>query len=201
MKEGEKKVIGFSIRYLFLLLVAIPNLGLFYYIFTPLTVYPSYWLFKLVFDASLYQNIILLDSSSIIEIVPSCVMGSAYYLLLILNLSVPEIKLKKRLFMIFSAFLTLLIINIIRIFLLGYLYTSNSPLTDPLHIFFWYFLSIVFVLGIWFAQTKIFKIKEIPFYSDIKFLYNEIKQGFSKKKSRKQKKNKKNIKRKKIKNK
>lgn len=197
MKEGEKKVLGFSIRYLFLLLVAIPNLGLFYYIFTPLTVYPSYWLFKLFFDSALYQNIILLNSSSIIEIVPSCVMGSAYYLLLILNLSVPGIKLKKRLFMISSAFLTLLIINIIRIFLLGYLYTSNSPLTDPLHIFFWYFLSIVFVLGIWFAQTKIFKIKEIPFYSDVKFLYKEIKQGFSKKKE--DKKPKKKIKKRKIK--
>jgi exosortase/archaeosortase family protein len=187
MKDVKNKVMSFSIRYLVLVLVAIPNLSLFYYIFSPLTIYPSYWLFTLVFDASLYQNLILLNSTSVIEIIPSCVMGSAYYLLLILNLSVPGIKLGKRLFMIVSAFLTLLIINVLRIFLLGVLYTSNSPWSDPLHVFFWYFLSIIFILGIWFAQTKIFKIKEIPFYSDIKFLYQEIKEGFAKNKKDKKK--------------
>ena len=185
MKDVKNKVIGFSIRYLILILVALPNLKLFYYIFSPLTVYPSYFLFNLVFDASLYNNLILLNSSSIIEIIPSCVMGSAYYLLLILNLAVPGIKLGKRLFMIISSFLALLIINLLRIFLLGILYASNSPWSDPLHVFFWYFLSIIFVLGIWFAQTKIFRIKEIPFYSDIKFLISHIKQDKSKKKIKK----------------
>jgi exosortase/archaeosortase family protein len=176
MRDVKNQVISFSIRYLVLILVAIPNLSLFYSVFSPLTIYPAFFLFKLVFNASLYQNLILLNSSSVIEIIPSCVMGSAYYLLLILNLSVPGIKLGKRLFMIFSAFLTLLIINVLRIFLLGTLYTSNSPWSEPLHIFFWYFLSIVFVLGIWFIQTKLFRIKEIPFYSDVKFLFSQIRQ-------------------------
>jgi len=182
MKEVENKVISFSIRYLILILVAIPNLSLFYYIFSPLTIYPSYWLFSIVFDTSIYNNLILINSTSVIEIIPSCVMGSAYYLLLILNLSVPNIRLWKRLFMILSSFLTLLIINVLRIFLLGVLYTSNSPWSDPLHLFFWYFLSIIFVLGIWFTQTRVFNIKEISFYSDIKFLISQIKQGKSKKK-------------------
>ena len=188
MKDVKSKVINFSIRYLILILVAIPGLNLFYYVFSPLTIYPSYFLFNLVFDASLYNNLILINSNSVIEIIPSCVMGSAYYLLLILNLSVPNIKLGKRLFMILSSFLTLLIINVLRIFLLGTLYTSNSPWSDPLHVFFWYFLSIIFVLGIWFVQTKIFRIKEIPFYSDIKFIYSNTKSKESYKKPRSSKK-------------
>ena len=192
MKDVKKRVINLFIRYLILLLVAVPNLGLFYYVFSPLTIYPSYFLFNLVFDASLYGNIVLINSCSVIEIIPSCIIGSAYYLLLILNLSVPNIRLKKRLLMILSAFLTLLVINILRIFLLGVLYTSNSPWSDPLHQFFWYFLSIIFVIGIWLAEIKIFRIKDIPFYTDIKFLIPQFESKKSKrskhKKSRKKKK-------------
>ena len=175
MKDAKKRVTNFLIRYLILIIIAIPNLALFYYIFTPLTVYPSYFLFRLFYDASLYGNIILLNSCSVIEIVPSCVIGAAYYLLLILNLSVPNIKLKKRLLMIFSSFLTLLIVNILRIVLLGALYTSNSPWSDPLHKVFWYFLSVIFVVGIWFGEIKAFGIKGIPFYTDVKYLLSHIK--------------------------
>ena len=35
----------------------------------------------------------------------------------------------------------------------------------------WYLGSTLFVIGIWFIEVKLFKIKEIPIYSDIKFLY------------------------------
>ncbi len=169
----HKKVVDFAIRYLLLVLIAFPGLMLFYKIFSPLTIYPSYWIFSLFFEASLYANIILLNNTLVIEIVPACVMGSAYYLLLILNLSIPNIKLKKRLIMLLTAFASLLIINILRIVLLGSLYNIGSIWGDPLHTFFWYFLSIFFVIGIWFAQIKIFKIKDIPFYTDLKFLFSQ----------------------------
>jgi hypothetical protein len=32
--------------------------------------------------------------------------------------------------------------------------------------------SIAFVIGIWFITVKVFKIKEIPFYSDVSSLIN-----------------------------
>jgi hypothetical protein len=37
------------------------------------------------------------------------------------------------------------------------------------------FLSIVFVVGIWFAEVRFFKIKEIPFYDDLRFVSSHIK--------------------------
>ncbi len=188
MDSAHKKVVDFAIRYLILVLIAFPGLVLFYKIFSPLTIYPSYWIFQIFFDASLYSNIILLDSSFVVEIVPACVMGSAYYLLLILNLSIPNIKLKKRLIMILTSFASLLIINILRIVLLGALYNLGSIWGDPLHTFFWYFLSIFFVIGIWFAQVRIFRIKDIPFYSDLKFLFKHSTPLHRKKKSKSKKK-------------
>lgn len=192
MNNTHKKVVDFAIRYLILILIAFPGLILFYKIFNPLTIYPSYWLFQIFFDASIYSNIILLDNSLVVEIVPACVMGSAYYLLLILNLSIPNIKLKKRLLMILTSFIALLVINILRIVFLGALYNIGSIWGDPLHTFFWYFLSIVFVIGIWFAQVKIFKIKDIPFYTDLKFLFKNslISKKRPKKKAKKKSKKK-----------
>jgi exosortase/archaeosortase family protein len=199
MGDAYKKVVNFGIRYLILILVAFPGLILFYKIFSPLTIYPSYWLLGLFFDTSIYSNIILLDNSFVVEIIPACVMGSAYYLLLVLNLSVPNIKLKKRIIMLLTAFTSLLIVNILRIVLLGSLYNLGSIWGDPLHTFFWYFLSIAFVIGIWFAQVKIFKVKDIPFYTDLKFLFRNSlinKKRSKKKKSVKKKPKKKLVKRK-----
>ena len=44
---------------------------------------------------------------------------------------------------------------------------------DITHKIFWYSLSILFVVGIWFLEVKLFKIKSIPFYSDIISVYKK----------------------------
>jgi hypothetical protein len=36
-------------------------------------------------------------------------------------------------------------------------------------------MSTIFIVGIWFLEVHIFKIKEIPFFSDVKFLFSQIK--------------------------
>jgi exosortase/archaeosortase family protein len=167
----NKDVSNLFIRYFILLLVAIPNLWIFYLIFTPITIYPVYLLFNLFFDATLSGNIITIGRFSI-ELVDACIAGSAYYLLLILNLSTP--KIKKRMKIILLSFIPLLIINILRIFLLGTAFVSGYLWFDVTHKLFWYFGSIIFVIGIWFTEVKLFKIKEIPIYSDIKFLYSNL---------------------------
>lgn len=110
-----------------------------------------------------------------IELIGACIAGSAYYLLLIFNLSVPDVKLKKRFKMLAFAFLAFLVINIIRIFLLSILFLSNSQWFDITHKLFWYVGSIVFVVGIWFFEVKYFKIKKIPIYSDLRFLFKKLK--------------------------
>ena len=185
MKKESKKFFGILTRYLILILIGIPNLWLFYLIFTPLTIYPVFFLLSLFFNATLNNNIIILKNFLPIEIIPACVAGSAYYLLLILNLAIP-MKINKRLKMLLFSLLSLLIINILRIFLLSILFVSGTSLFDITHELFWYFGSLVFVVGIWFVGVKIFKIKEIPFYSDLQNtgLLKKIKKPKSSKKNK-----------------
>ena len=185
MKKQARKFLDIAIRYLILIAVGIPNLWLFYLIFTPLTIYPVFFLLSLFFNATLAGNRILLDNIFSIDIIETCVAGSAYYLLLILNLAIP-MEIKKRVKMLLFSFLSLLALNILRIFFLSLLFVSGASSFDITHKLFWYLLSTIFVIGIWFAGIKIFKIKEVPFYSDLKNA------GFLKKikKSKSSKKNK-----------
>ena len=167
-KLSDNFIQNIAVRYLILVAVAIPNLWIFYFIFTPLTIYPVLFLLNLFYQAELAGNTITIAGCASIEIIKSCIAGSAYYLLLVLNLSVPKIKLNKRLKMISLSFLVLLSFNILRIFLLSLLYISGNSLFDFTHWFFWYFLSTIFVVAIWFAEVRLFKINKIPVYSDIK---------------------------------
>lgn len=177
----KKEYWSIIIRYIILILISFSNLYIFYLIFTPLTIYPVYFLLKLFFNISLQVNTLFIHNFSI-EIIEACIAGSAYYLLLILNLSIPKTNIKKRLKMILFAFSSLLILNIIRIFLLVSLLSITPFLFEITHKIFWYFISIVFVIGIWFIEVRIFKIKQIPIYSDIKFLVKQIKKPQSSKK-------------------
>ena len=173
MNKDNKQFLKIIARYLILFLVAVPNFWLFYAILTPLTVYFVNISLGLFFDTLLMGNVILLDNRIPIEIVPACVAGSAYYLLLILNLSIAKIKLKTRIQMISLSFLIFFLINIIRIFILSIMLLSNLNLFIIAHKIFWYLMSTIFVVGIWFFEVKLFKIKEIPFYADLKFLYKK----------------------------
>ena len=174
MKKISKQFLDIIIRYFILILLALPGFAIFYFVFAPLTIYPVYFLLNLFFDVSLMQDIVLINEIPI-ELIGACIAGSAYYLLSILNLSTPKIKLQKRVKMIFLSFGVLLILNILRIFFLSLVFISGSSSFDIAHKLFWYTGSIIFVVGIWFAEVKLFKIKEIPFYSDIKFLYKQSK--------------------------
>ncbi|MEN7981891.1 MAG: pacearchaeosortase [Nanoarchaeota archaeon] len=170
----QKYFLNLTLRYLILVLIALPNLYLFYLIFIPLTVYPVYFILNLFFGATLTGTTILFKDLSI-EIIKSCVAGSAYYLLVILNLATPKIKLNKRIKMIIISFVAFLFLNIFRIIILSFLALSNFSFFDITHQLSWYILSILLVVGIWFAEVKIFKIKSIPFYTDMKLLYKFIK--------------------------
>lgn len=162
------------LRYLIILLIAIPNLFIFYKIFTPLTIYPVYFFLGLFFETILVGTTILTNNVPL-QIVNSCVAGSAYYLLFMLNFSTPRVKLLKRIKILLASFLAFLSINIIRITALSFLALSDSSLFEVTHKLSWYALSILFVTGIWFAIVRIYSIKQIPFYSDLKLLYKEIK--------------------------
>jgi len=173
MKKSSKQILSLFVRYAIIVLISFPNLYLFYAIFTPLTLYPVFFLLSLFFKASLSENIILLQGFSI-EIIQACVAGSAYYLLFILNISVPDIKISRRIKMILLSFAALLVVNVLRIFLLSLMVFYGSSYFEITHKLFWYILSTIFVIVIWFAEVRIFKIKQIPIYSDLKFSFQGL---------------------------
>jgi exosortase/archaeosortase family protein len=168
--KTQKEVVSLIIRYSLLVIFAFPSFWLFYLIFTPLTVYPVFLVLSLFFHPALQGNTIIISCTPI-EIIGACVAGSAYYFLAILNLSIPSIKLKKRLKMILFSFSILLFLNVLRIVSLSLIYLRGSSWFDFAHKAFWYTGSVAFVVLIWFAEVRLFKIKQIPIYSDLKSLF------------------------------
>jgi len=166
MKRGFNFLHSLVLRYSILILLGIASVSVFYPLFIPLTLYPTYFLLNLFFNPVLAGDVIFIGSFPI-EIIGACVAGSAYYLMLILNLSTPDIKISRRLGAILFSFASFLLINILRIFFLSFLLISGKSYFDIVHKFLWYFGSVLFVVVIWFLTVRIFKIKEVPIYSDI----------------------------------
>jgi|TARA_Y100000034_G_C6885223_1_gene406347 exosortase/archaeosortase family protein len=197
----NKLIKNILIRYLALLVLGVSNLLLFYLIFTPLTFYPVLWALQSLYDAVLSTGSITLTCSTInsipflsnllssiacldttilfkgyyASIIPACIAGSAYYLLLILNLSTPmprKTRIKSILFLIS----TFLILNILRIIFFANLFvTKGYAYFDLAHTATWYFGSTVLVISIWFSNVLIFKINKIPIYTDLRNISRLIK--------------------------
>ena len=120
-----------------------------------------------------------------IEIIPSCVAGAAFFLLLFLILSTAEIKPKKRTLIIVLSMLILFILNILRIIILAGL--AKTSYFEVAHWTSWHIISTLFVVVIWFAMVKIYKIKSIPVYSDLVFIQGLVKKRKKSKRSKKHK--------------
>jgi hypothetical protein len=169
-----KDSFGMFLRYIILILVALPSLYLFYLIFTPLTLYPSYWILSIFHDVALWDSSFIIGNS-LIQIIPACIAGSAYYLLLILNLTTPmkpSLRVKSLAFLLLS----LLFFNILRLVVFTSLFVAGFSYFDLAHKAVWYFGSTLFVVILWFLNVYLFKLREIPAYSDMKRLYGEIAQ-------------------------
>jgi len=162
--KKTKYFVDLSIRYLLLIIFGL-MLQVFYLVFTPLTLILLEKTLSLFFEIYLAGNTIY--SSKTIQIIPACIGGSAYYLLLILNLTTPKIKLKKRILSILFMFILFFIFNFLRLFFLISL-ELNGFNTYFYHKILWYFGSTIFVFLIWILNIKVFKVKEIPVVSDIK---------------------------------
>jgi len=170
-----KNFISILLRYGFILIIALIFFysEFFYKLLLLPTLYSVKFLLGFFYEVSFSGSLIFVDSLAI-EIIPACVAVSAYLLLLILNITTP-MNIKKRTFSIIFSIFALFIINVLRIFAFSLLLVSNYAYYDILHKIFWYFLSTLFVVGIWFISTFLFKIKSIPAYSDISCLVGLIK--------------------------
>lgn len=165
---NNKEIFSVIFRYAIMIALGI-WIDIIYVIFTPLTVYPVYWTLKELYGASLIGGNVIFSRGVLFDIASACVAGSAYYLLLMLNLTT-RMNLSKRIkniiFIIFSFF----ILNVGRILFLAIFFSFGYEYFDALHRFMWYFGSTILVILLWFLSTWLFEIKETPVYNDFKNL-------------------------------
>ena len=161
------------LRYIITLIITIFS-NIFYSIFTPLTIYPTYAILSLTQTTTL-TNTTLTFNGTQFTFIPACIAGTAYLVLTILVLTTKGIKPIERIKALLTGYLLLLLLNITRILTLIFIYTFISEqLFHTLHLIFWHILSTIFVLLIWILLTKLYKIKQIPIYSDIKHLLKKV---------------------------
>ena len=169
MKNKHKyDLMNILLRYIILLVISSITAftGVFYRILLPLTIHFSGFLLGLFYN-NIVKNEFILVGSSAIEIIPACVAVSAYLLLTILNLTTP-MRGKKRTYSLLFSLGLLFVINVLRIFILSVLLINESSGFDVIHEISWYGLNALIVVGIWFLTVYLFKIKNIPVYSDIR---------------------------------
>lgn len=171
MDNQSKKLIGLFARYLAVLLLGVGNLYLFYSVLTPLTVLSVSKTISLFTNVIVNGNFIHLNSFSV-ELVRGCVAGSAFFLMFILVFSTHDIKPAKRFYALVTASAMLFALNFLRLIFLILIYSPENIYFDAIHWTLWHLLSVFFVVGIWFSVVKIYQIKSVPIYSDIKFLLN-----------------------------
>lgn len=179
MNKENKKVTNIFLRYLMLIILGSANLYIIYKILTPLTIYATNTLLGLFFPTELMGNVIHFHQS-IIQIIPACVAGSAFYLLIALFLSLSDVNLETRTKAIFTAISTLFILNILRIVILSLM--IKNPNFEMIHWIFWHIVSTILVVTIYILIIRFYKIKSIPGYSDFKYLKSLIKKHKKKKK-------------------
>jgi len=183
MKQS-KRIMGLFARYISMLLLGAGNLYVFYKILTPLTIRTISTLLAIFSPTTVADNLIRFNGI-MIEIIPSCVAGAAFFLLLFLILSTAEIKPKKRATVIVLSMLALFILNVLRIIILAAL--AKSSYFEVAHWTSWHIISTLLVVAIWFTMVKIYKIKSIPVYSDLVYIQSLVKKRKKSKRSKKHK--------------
>ncbi len=183
-KGDHSYLYGLAARLVLALLLSLGSLALFYAIFTPLTIYPSYWLISQFYSIDRIGNYFYYGDY-IIAIIEACVAGAAYYLLAALNLTTKGLTVWTRVKAFAFGALSLLALNIFRIVLLTLvLFSQGKNSFNQIHISFWIAGSTLFVAGIWILTTKVFRIKEVPVYSDFKEVLELVKSSHSHVKAR-----------------
>lgn len=115
-------------------------------------------------------------NETFVKFVPGCAAASAYYLLLLLTVLTKDIKLKNRLRIFLYGSLIIFLVNIIRIVTLILILNNYSyNLFKTVHNYIWLILGSVLVVGIWIYFTRIYKIRSVPIYSDLKYVLKKIK--------------------------
>lgn len=147
--------------------------GFGYFIFLWLTKNLSYFGLNIFYPVRLINNSIVVNNHAF-TFISACVALPAYYLLLFLILTTKDIDFKHSVKLFFIGSLLILLLNIIRIDLLIISFINfGKDFFDSIHLVFWKFVSGLYVALVWIFLSKWYKIKNIPVYSDLKYLYSK----------------------------
>jgi len=149
--------------------------NIFYVIFTPLTLHWSYLFFKLSVPEAVLVGGKLATMMDTFIFVPACTAASAYLLLALLILLTKGIPAMKRIEMFIYGSAAILAFNLIRIEVLLLFFFRMDYAYPVVHLFFWKFLSTIFVFAVWIALVRLFNVKSIPVYSDLKYIIGKMK--------------------------
>nr|MBA4405470.1 hypothetical protein [Nanoarchaeum sp.] len=143
-------------------------------ILTFLTINLSNLILNLFYPSKIIENSIYVQNQ-VITFVPACIALTAYSLLFLLIIFTKDIKLKTSVKMFLLGSLFIFVLNLIRIeFLIFLLIKNNYNLFEQVHMLFWNFVSGLYVAFVWIFLVTKYKIKSIPIYSDVKYLYQRI---------------------------
>lgn len=181
-----KYVKELSVRIAIAVLLFVIPFNVFYILFSKITLWGSLPVLYLLGYSAQTKGYTLFLNGRGLEFIPACVATSAYYLLALLVLLTKDVKLKCRLFLFLSGCFLIFLMNVIRIDILLYLLVElGENWFEKFHIFFWHFVSSVYVAAVWILLAYKFKVKSVPVYSDFRFLLS--KSVFRKVKRRKRK--------------
>ena len=161
-------------RYLLLILIPLGNMALLSAVLAPLTIAASFWCIQ-----AMYGSAMLLGTNTIFfkgyyaSIISACVAITAYYLLIVLNLTTP-MSLKKRLCSLVFSLGLFFALNVTRITVFARLFERGYDYFSLAHELTWYFGSTVLVILVWFVTVFVCQIKDIPLYTDVSTLLTEI---------------------------
>lgn len=160
----------FPTSFIFRFILCFIPVAVFSMLFTQVTIYTVYYLLH-YFNPIMISNLLIVKTSKF-EFVDACIVPYAYYFFWVLCLFTKDIILKTRIKMIVYGFAMIFVMNILRIIFVIWLDINYGLIWfNIIHMFIWHFISGVYVALVWIILVKIYKIKSIPFYSDIKELY------------------------------
>lgn len=172
MKKQTKKVLGVFLRYFTIVMVSMGNFYIFYALLTSLTIKTLAAVLRPFVD-TVVVNTFIYTRVAIAEVAPSCIAVLAFFLLFFLVFSTADMKPKERFLALIISFAALFILNIARmVFLIS---IAHSPNYETIHWVLQNLLSTVAVAAIWIGTVSLLKIKEVPVFSDIKYIHGLIK--------------------------
>lgn len=162
---------SFVLRYSLLLSVLLLSLEPLTFVLRPLTVYGVQGVLGVRgYESTLLAGNTLFIEGQYISLITACIAPSAFFILLLLCLTLPG-KRKDYLRWVGMSWGLLFLVNITRIIILASVALEGYDLFETAHAFFWYIGNALFILAIWASVVLTYKIRAIPIYTEWHHLY------------------------------